>query len=234
MAKILEMPKLSPTMEEGVLSAWHKKEGDAVAVDDLLAEVETDKATMEFRAFDAGDAAQGPGARRGAGEARPAGRHPRCGRARTSPRWSRRRSPPAPAHPRPRASKRAPPRRPGRRHLPAPPQWPRPRPSGETAPPPAVREPPVGHVLERTAFAPEALTAQRVRGPRIACSRRRTCARSRERWASTCRARREAGPAGAFAVRPGAAAHPGADIAGEGDHRFAGRGPRSRPGPGGA
>src|SRR5271154_6029229 len=54
MAKILEMPKLSPTMEEGVLSAWHKKEGDSIAVDDLLAEVETDKATMEFRAFDKG------------------------------------------------------------------------------------------------------------------------------------------------------------------------------------
>ena len=54
MAKILEMPKLSPTMEEGVLVAWHKNEGDDVAVDDLLAEVETDKATMEFRAFDKG------------------------------------------------------------------------------------------------------------------------------------------------------------------------------------
>ncbi|HEY1960368.1 MAG TPA: pyruvate dehydrogenase complex dihydrolipoamide acetyltransferase [Polyangiaceae bacterium] len=54
MAKVLEMPKLSPTMEEGVLTAWHKKEGDPVAVDDLLAEVETDKATMEFRAFDKG------------------------------------------------------------------------------------------------------------------------------------------------------------------------------------
>jgi pyruvate dehydrogenase E2 component (dihydrolipoamide acetyltransferase) len=54
MAKILEMPKLSPTMEEGVLSAWHKKEGDPIAVDDLLADVETDKATMEFRAFDKG------------------------------------------------------------------------------------------------------------------------------------------------------------------------------------
>ncbi|HEY8079123.1 MAG TPA: dihydrolipoamide acetyltransferase family protein [Labilithrix sp.] len=54
MAKILDMPKLSPTMEEGVLQAWHKNEGDAVAVDDLLAEVETDKATMEFRAFDKG------------------------------------------------------------------------------------------------------------------------------------------------------------------------------------
>ena len=54
MAKILEMPKLSPTMEEGVLQTWHKNEGDPVAVDDLLAEVETDKATMEFRAFDKG------------------------------------------------------------------------------------------------------------------------------------------------------------------------------------
>ncbi|HSQ62731.1 MAG TPA: dihydrolipoamide acetyltransferase family protein [Polyangiaceae bacterium] len=54
MAKLLEMPKLSPTMEEGVLTAWHKNEGDEVAVDDLLAEVETDKATMEFRAFDKG------------------------------------------------------------------------------------------------------------------------------------------------------------------------------------
>ena len=54
MAKILDMPKLSPTMEEGVLSSWHKKEGDPIGVDDLLAEVETDKATMEFRAFDKG------------------------------------------------------------------------------------------------------------------------------------------------------------------------------------
>jgi pyruvate dehydrogenase E2 component (dihydrolipoamide acetyltransferase) len=54
MAKILDMPKLSPTMEEGVLSAWHKHEGDEVLVDDLLADVETDKATMEFRAFDKG------------------------------------------------------------------------------------------------------------------------------------------------------------------------------------
>jgi pyruvate dehydrogenase E2 component (dihydrolipoamide acetyltransferase) len=53
MAKIIEMPKLSPTMEEGD-RAWHKKEGDAIGVDDLLAEVETDKATMEFRSFDKG------------------------------------------------------------------------------------------------------------------------------------------------------------------------------------
>jgi pyruvate dehydrogenase E2 component (dihydrolipoamide acetyltransferase) len=54
MAKVLEMPKLSPTMTEGQLTVWHKKEGDLVAIDDLLAEVETDKATMEFRSFDKG------------------------------------------------------------------------------------------------------------------------------------------------------------------------------------
>lgn len=54
MAKVLEMPKLSPTMEEGQISAWHKEEGEAIAVDDLLAEVETDKATMEYRSFDKG------------------------------------------------------------------------------------------------------------------------------------------------------------------------------------
>src|SRR5260221_8959513 len=54
MAKVLEMPKLSPTMEEGQISAWHKEVGDSVGVDDLLAEVETDKATMEFRSFDKG------------------------------------------------------------------------------------------------------------------------------------------------------------------------------------
>ena len=54
MAKIIGLPKLSPTMEEGTLVAWTKKEGDAVEIDDLLAEVETDKATMEFRSFDRG------------------------------------------------------------------------------------------------------------------------------------------------------------------------------------
>ena len=54
MAKIIGLPKLSPTMEEGTLARWVAKEGDAVDVDDLLAEVETDKATMEFRSFDRG------------------------------------------------------------------------------------------------------------------------------------------------------------------------------------
>jgi len=54
MAKIIGLPKLSPTMDEGVLARWAKKVGDEVAIDDILAEVETDKATMEFRSFDKG------------------------------------------------------------------------------------------------------------------------------------------------------------------------------------
>lgn len=54
MAKIIGLPKLSPTMEEGTIAAWTKKEGEDVDIDDLLAEVETDKATMEFRSFDKG------------------------------------------------------------------------------------------------------------------------------------------------------------------------------------
>lgn len=54
MAKIIGLPKLSPTMEEGTLVSWAKQEGEAVEIDDLLAEVETDKATMEFRSFDKG------------------------------------------------------------------------------------------------------------------------------------------------------------------------------------
>jgi len=48
------MPALSPTMEEGTLAKWHVKEGDAVASGDILAEIETDKATMEFEAVDEG------------------------------------------------------------------------------------------------------------------------------------------------------------------------------------
>lgn len=49
MAKVIGLPKLSPTMDEGTIVKWVKKEGDTIEVDDLLAEVETDKATMEFR-----------------------------------------------------------------------------------------------------------------------------------------------------------------------------------------
>lgn len=54
MATIIEMPKLSDTMVEGTLVRWLKKEGDKVANGDVLAEIETDKATMEMAAFDEG------------------------------------------------------------------------------------------------------------------------------------------------------------------------------------
>ena len=50
-AQVVEMPKLSDTMTDGVVAAWHKKVGDQVASGDILAEIETDKATMEFESF---------------------------------------------------------------------------------------------------------------------------------------------------------------------------------------
>ncbi len=54
MAEIIRMPKLSDTMTEGVVSAWHKKIGDTVKSGELLADIETDKATMEFESFQEG------------------------------------------------------------------------------------------------------------------------------------------------------------------------------------
>src|SRR5208282_5540656 len=48
------MPALSPTMEKGNLARWFKKEGDAVKTGDVIAEIETDKATMEVEAIDDG------------------------------------------------------------------------------------------------------------------------------------------------------------------------------------
>ena len=51
MAEIVYMPKLSDTMTEGVVAAWNKKIGDDVKEGDILAEIETDKATMEFESF---------------------------------------------------------------------------------------------------------------------------------------------------------------------------------------
>ena len=50
----LKMPALSPTMEEGTLAKWLVKEGDTVTAGDVLAEIETDKATMEFESIDEG------------------------------------------------------------------------------------------------------------------------------------------------------------------------------------
>jgi pyruvate dehydrogenase E2 component (dihydrolipoamide acetyltransferase) len=51
MAEVILMPRLSDTMTEGVIAAWHKKVGDAVKKGDILAEVETDKATMELESY---------------------------------------------------------------------------------------------------------------------------------------------------------------------------------------
>ncbi|WP_421890176.1 pyruvate dehydrogenase complex dihydrolipoamide acetyltransferase [Marinoscillum sp.] len=53
-ASVIRMPKMSDTMEEGVISSWIKKEGDKVEAGDVLAEVETDKATMELEAYEDG------------------------------------------------------------------------------------------------------------------------------------------------------------------------------------
>jgi pyruvate dehydrogenase E2 component (dihydrolipoamide acetyltransferase) len=54
MAEIVYMPKLSDTMTEGVVAEWHKKVGDSVESGELLADIETDKATMEFESFQDG------------------------------------------------------------------------------------------------------------------------------------------------------------------------------------
>lgn len=54
MAEVINMPRLSDTMEEGTVAAWLKKVGDKVSEGDILAEIETDKATMEFESFHEG------------------------------------------------------------------------------------------------------------------------------------------------------------------------------------
>ena len=57
------MPQLSPTMETGKLAKWHVKEGDEVRSGDIIAEIETDKATMEVEAVDEGRIGKLAGAR---------------------------------------------------------------------------------------------------------------------------------------------------------------------------
>ena len=51
MAEVINMPRLSDTMEEGTVATWLKQVGDKVEEGDILAEIETDKATMEFESF---------------------------------------------------------------------------------------------------------------------------------------------------------------------------------------
>ena len=54
----ITMPRLSDTMEEGTIATWHKKVGDTIKVGDLLCEIESDKATMEYEAYEAGTLAE--------------------------------------------------------------------------------------------------------------------------------------------------------------------------------
>ncbi len=54
MAILVNMPRLSDTMEEGVVAKWLKQVGDKIEEGDILAEIETDKATMEFESFNEG------------------------------------------------------------------------------------------------------------------------------------------------------------------------------------
>ena len=54
MATIITMPRLSDTMTEGTVATWLKKVGDTIKEGDILAEIETDKATMEFESFNSG------------------------------------------------------------------------------------------------------------------------------------------------------------------------------------
>jgi len=54
MAEVVKMPRLSDTMTDGVVAKWHKKIGDKIQEGDLLADIETDKATMEFESFQEG------------------------------------------------------------------------------------------------------------------------------------------------------------------------------------
>src|SRR5690606_34248966 len=54
MAEVVKMPKMSDTMTEGVIAKWHKKVGDKVRSGDLIAEIETDKATMDFESYQEG------------------------------------------------------------------------------------------------------------------------------------------------------------------------------------
>ena len=54
MAELVRMPKMSDTMTEGVIAKWHKKVGDTVKSGELMAEIETDKATMDYESYNEG------------------------------------------------------------------------------------------------------------------------------------------------------------------------------------
>ena len=131
----LKMPALSPTMEEGTLAKWLVKEGDTVKSGDLLAEIETDKATMEFEAVDEGTVIEDPGRR---GHRRGQGRHRHRadrGRGRRAPtrRASRARAGREGARREEARARRRQPRAAAKRPPPRPLRSPRPRPTPATA-----------------------------------------------------------------------------------------------------
>ena len=106
------MPALSPTMEEGTLAKWLKKEGDKVKSGDVIAEIETDKATMEVEAVDEGTLGKIVVAGRHRGREGQRRRSPCCsGKARTPSAIGahRRRSRPRPSRPKPSRPSQAPP-----------------------------------------------------------------------------------------------------------------------------
>ena len=102
------MPALSPTMEEGKLAKWLKKEGDTVKSGDVIAEIETDKATMEVEAVDEGTVGQDrrPGRHRGREGQRADRRARRRGRRRERRRRRRRRRSRAPRQKLPKRRRR--------------------------------------------------------------------------------------------------------------------------------
>ena len=205
MAKILDMPKLSPTMEEGVLSAWHKNEGDAVVVDDLLADVETDKATMEFRAFDKGTLLKllvpaGATVKLGQPVAILGDAGEDISRARLSAA-----QPPSEAEaPRRAAADRPPPRAPvGRGHA----NEARTSRRSPRSAPPTMPEAELAHApqpLRRCSIGAPSCTRRHVAArpersrqrTATGCLPRRTSGRRRARWGSTCRGAHGSGPGG--------------------------------------
>jgi len=167
MAKILDMPKLSPTMEEGVLSAWHKKEGDPVGVDDLLADVETDKATMEFRAFDAGTLLKilvPPGSQVKLGQPVAILGSPGEDVSAMTPQAA------APSAKPVEAAKPTETPKPVESPKPAETAKPEPTARPDTLAPPALRAPPVVNVLERTAYPAESARTGPAAGGRVMAS----------------------------------------------------------------
>ena len=185
------MPALSPTMEKGNLAKWLKKEGDKVKPGDVIAEIETDKATMEYEVDRRGHAGQDRGAGRHAGRAgQPA--HRRAGRR---GRGRRRRRQPQPGRALLRQSRRRLRRRALRKRRPRNARKRKIVPSsreGAQRPPRRAREP-ASPLMARTASSPRRWRAGWRRTPASTSAasraRARMAASSRATWRRRNRAR---------------------------------------------